>query len=77
MKYCRMLGHELPFSYCRKPGSEVFCRKIRDCWHADIEIDTFLTEHFSNEQIESALSPPRPKVSTLVDLIARAQKSTE
>ncbi|MBN2050519.1 MAG: hypothetical protein JW760_08760 [Spirochaetales bacterium] len=30
--YCGMLGHQVPFSYCRKPGSEVSCSRIAGCW---------------------------------------------
>ncbi len=74
--YCRTLGHEIPFSYCRKPGQELFCRKIRDCWFKKFDITSFLNEHFSKEQIEQALSPPKQKMSSLMELVAQAKQRT-
>lgn len=33
-----------------------------------------MREHYSREQIEKILSPPPDKVTTLIDLIQRAQQ---
>ncbi len=74
--YCRTLGHEIPFSYCRKPGQDLFCRKIRDCWLNRFDITSFINEHFSKEQIEQALSPPKQKITSLMELVAQAQRRT-
>ncbi|OPZ99531.1 MAG: hypothetical protein BWY71_00959 [Planctomycetes bacterium ADurb.Bin412] len=71
---CRMLGHEVPFGYCRQGCGELPCRKIFDCWFEVFPVEEFMREHYSREQIEKILSPPPDKVTTLIDLIQRAQQ---
>jgi hypothetical protein len=71
--YCRALGHRVPFSYCRKPGKELFCRNILSCWSGTFDVTAYIEEHFTREQIEGALTPPKPKIASLVELIQRAQ----
>lgn len=73
VRYCRMLGHEVPFSYCRKPGKEQFCRHIVNCWFEKFDIQAYLAEHFTEEQIQAAITPPAPKVESLLSLIERAK----
>ena len=74
MMYCRMLGHEVPFSYCRIPGQDLFCRKIADCWMGRIDIRTYLAETFTEEEIARASAPPAPKIVSLTELIRKAQE---
>ncbi len=75
--YCRMLGHHLSFSYCRRPGNRLFCSRIVACWGEQLDITAYLEEHFSREEIQEAMSLPKPKMASLVDLIQQAQKRTE
>lgn len=75
MIYCRMLGHQVPFSYCRKGASSLPCRKIFDCWHQIFDIEQFMKDHYTQEQINSILSPPKPKVMTLIEMIQKAQQT--
>lgn len=72
--YCRMLGHEVPFSYCRQPGSPLVCRNIRSCWEEKIDIEAFLTHHFTKEELEKAFAPREDKLTTLVKLIRKAKE---
>jgi hypothetical protein len=74
--YCRALGHHVPFSYCREPGNRLFCSRIAACWGEKIDVPSFLETHFSADEIRQALSPPRPKMSSLVDLIRQARERT-
>jgi len=71
--YCRMLGHEVPFSYCRKGISELPCRRVFDCWFQLFDVKSFMKTHFTDEQIQSILQPAKPKMVSLVDLIRQAQ----
>ena len=75
--YCRMLGHEVPFAYCRQGASGRPCRKIFDCWFETFEIEQFMRDHFTEEQISALLAPPKPKMLSLVELIRRAQETTK
>ena len=70
---CAMLGHLVPFTYCKAPGSDFPCRKILDCWHERIDIAAFLNEILSPEEIESITAPPKPKVMQLLELVQKAK----
>jgi hypothetical protein len=76
-KYCRMLGHEIAFSYCRQGASARPCRKIFDCWFETFDIEGFMKEHFAAEELQAILAPPKLKMTSLVELIRQAQKNAE
>jgi hypothetical protein len=73
MSHCPMLGHEVPFSYCRKGAVGQPCRKIFDCWFQSFDIEQFIREHYTEDQIHAFLSPPKPKMATLLELIRNAE----
>lgn len=73
--YCRMLGHHVPFSFCRAQADGRPCRKILDCWFEKFDIRSFLSEHFTEEQIDAFLTPPKPKMATLLELIEKAKQN--
>jgi len=75
--YCRLLGHEVPFSYCRRPGSDVFCKNITGCWEGRIDIHSFLAANYTSEQIAQAFKPKAPKIVSLLDLIQKAKENRE
>jgi hypothetical protein len=70
---CPMLGHLVPFTYCREPGAPLPCRKIMDCWHERFDIVAYLNEICTLEEIEAITAPPKPKVSQLMELIQKAK----
>jgi len=37
-------------------------------------IEEFIRQHYSQEEIDQILSPPKPKITTLVELIEKAKK---
>lgn len=69
-----MLGHLVPFTYCRAPGTELPCRRITQCWHERIDIMSYLQEILSPEELEAVLSPPKQKVTQLLELIRKARE---
>lgn len=72
---CRRLGHELTFGYCRRPGGELPCSKIFDCWFEIFDVEGFIRQHYPEDQIQQILAPPQPKMASLLDLIQQAQKN--
>jgi hypothetical protein len=75
---CPQLGGEVPFQYCRTVNEDLPCRRIIICWEFRFEIAKFLSEHYSIDQIEQALSPPKKsRVETLIELIEKAKKLKE
>ncbi len=71
--YCRMLGHYLPFSYCRSLKEGLPCHKIVDCWFERLPIKEFIAEHYSEDDLEKALTPPQPKMASILSLIEKAK----
>jgi hypothetical protein len=70
---CRMLGHQVPFSYCRLLNSGLPCSRILDCWFERFDIEDFMKRHYSEEELKKILSPPKPKITTLIELIEKAR----
>lgn len=73
--YCKKLGHFLTFDYCRQEHQLTPCPKIRDCWFTKIEIDQFLADHYTDEELTSVVNKPQAKIFTLVELIQQAKKN--
>jgi hypothetical protein len=71
--YCRMLGHHLAFTYCRQVKDGLPCHKIKDCWFEQIPIEDFLKAHYSPEQIAKALTPPGPRLASILELVEQAK----
>ena len=74
--YCRMLGHYVPFKYCRTVNDDIPCRKIKDCWFEILDIDGYIKENYTESEREQMLASPPDKISTIVDLIKKAQKKS-
>ena len=71
---CPLLGHSVPFSYCRILGNLLPCHKVLDCWHEIFDIQAYIHEFYSKEEIERFLAPPQPKINQILDLIKQARK---
>ena len=72
---CPMLGHDVPFSYCRAPGAPRPCRRVFDCWWETFDIRGFVCSHFSEEDVRQITAPRPDKAATIVELIRRAQNA--
>jgi hypothetical protein len=70
--YCRMLGHEVTFSYCRTVREGLFCHRILDCWFERIPVREFVERFYSPGEREIAFRPPESRMVTLYDLIRKA-----
>ncbi len=75
---CLQLGGEVPFQYCRTINEGLPCRNTILCWEFRLEISRFLSEHYSTDQIQRALSPPtKSRVEAIIELIEKAKKIKE
>lgn len=76
---CPRLGSAVNFEYCTACGDENLpCFKVFDCWWEHFDVVAYLKERLSEEQFDRlAKSKPKPKVSSLVDLIEQAKKRIE
>jgi hypothetical protein len=69
---CPMLGHLVPFSYCRECNDLLPCRKIVDCWSHQMDVHKFLNSRYSPEEIGRILAPPKPKMLQLIEMARKA-----
>ena len=76
-RHCRLLGHEIRFGYCRLLPEGRPCRMIVDCWQGSFDVISFLNERYSREEIEAFLAPPKPKLTSIIELIERAKRAAE
>ncbi len=76
--YCRMLGHYIPFKYCRTQQNGIPCSKIRDCFFERIPIQEYIENNFTGEEKQAMFSAPPAKMHSILELIEKAkQKSTK
>lgn len=72
-----MLGHDLHFSYCRQPGRDLPCSRIGDCWYETFDVEKFIRAVFTEDEVKQILAPPKPKMTSLIELIQQAKKAAE
>jgi hypothetical protein len=74
-RHCPRLGGRVRLAYCRDSAtSPPPCDKIRDCWWERLDIDQLLARTLPPEALARlADAPPRGKIATLLELIARAR----
>jgi hypothetical protein len=72
---CRRLGHTVSFAYCRTQEGQTVCPCILDCWWQIFDVQAFLKEYLTDEEFARlAERQPAEKVTTLLDLIRKAQE---
>ena len=76
-RHCRMLGHEIRFGYCRLLPEGRPCRLVVDCWQGSFDVASYLRERYQPEEIESFLGPPKPKITSILELIEKAKKACD
>jgi hypothetical protein len=75
VRRCPRLGGPVGFSYCLRCEAEQPCLKVVDCWWETFDIVHYLRDHFSEDQFARLMNArPKPKLSSLVEVIAQAQQ---
>ena len=72
---CPRVGGEVNFRFCRFENNMLPCRFITGCWQGQVDIEAFLDEHFSDAELSRILSPPKPKMESLVDLMEKGKRT--
>jgi hypothetical protein len=71
---CPRLGDEITFSYCLQESGDFPCSRIVRCWSPFFDVVSFLKEKLTPEKFNSFInSPPRDKVTSLIELIEAAK----
>ena len=71
---CPRVGGEVNFLFCRTENNMLPCRWIVGCWQKRIDINTFINEHYSEEELNQIFRPPKPKIESLLSLVEKAKK---
>jgi hypothetical protein len=74
---CPRIGGEVNFLFCRTENNMLPCRWIIGCWEGRMEIQSFLEDHYTVEELEQIFVPPKSKMKSLVNLVEKAKKSTK
>ena len=75
--YCRILGHHLSFEYCRLQHNGLPCQRVLDCWFEHFPIQDFISAHYTEEQFDIFMTPPKDKMTSLYELIEKAKKRSK
>ena len=78
VRRCPRLGNPVPFDYCEVCGDrEQPCFKILDCWWEHFDVVQYLRDNLTEEQFANvAAARPKPKITSLVELIEQARNRT-
>ena len=74
---CRRLGSDINFEYCRLHAEQGQpCSNIIQCWWERFDVHSFFKEHLTSDQLLALEQPQsRPKITTLMEIIQKAQRS--
>ncbi len=71
---CPRVGGEVNFRFCRFENNMLPCRWIVGCWEMRVDMNKFMTDHYSKEEMDRIFTPPRPKIESLLNLVEKAKK---
>ena len=76
IRRCPRLGNPVPFRYCEVCGDDQQpCFKILDCWWEYFDVVRYLKEKLPEDQFKQLMTAkPKPKITSLVELIEQAKK---
>lgn len=77
---CPRLGGQIRFDYCLAgENNQGPCFKIMDCWWERFDVYHYLEATLPPKQFDALLQkdPPKPKASSLVELIEAARQRTK
>ncbi len=69
-----MLGHTLFFRYCRCMNEGLPCHNILNCWFERLEIESFMAENYSEEELQVIFKAPEMKLVSLAKILRRVKK---
>jgi hypothetical protein len=74
---CPRLGGPVTFQYCRRfAENDLPCWKVFDCWWEIFDVAGFMKEILPETDFQKLMdSKPKPKIVSLVELIARTREN--
>lgn len=74
---CPRIGGYVNFKLCRSENNMLPCRFVVGCWQMQLDINAYLSEYFSKEEMDKAFVPPKPKIESLVATMEKAKQRAE
>jgi hypothetical protein len=71
---CPRIGGYVTFKLCRSENNFLPCRWVVGCWQGQMDMNEFLDENFSGEELDRIFVSPKPKMESLVEMIEKAKK---
>ena len=74
---CPRIGGPVNFAYCTTCGEAGgYCFKVLDCWWETFDVAAHLRETLSEAALAELMAKrPKPKVTSLVEMIAAAREN--
>jgi len=69
--YCRILGHNIAFHYCRTMAEGLPCHRILDCWYELLPIQDFIARNYSQAEQEAIQQEPQSRLAIIAKTINR------
>ncbi len=73
---CPRIGGYVNFKLCRSENNMLPCGFVVGCWQMQIDINEYLSEHFSKEELDKAFVPPKSKLESIVATMEKAKQRT-
>lgn len=75
---CPQLGGPVTFEYCRRMNDKLPCYNLFRCWGEKIDLQTWLTENFTQEEIQQAMAKPaNMRIQSIFDVIQSVKDSSK
>jgi hypothetical protein len=71
---CPRLGGKVNFKCFRIMNDRLPSRWIIGCWQMYIDMNRFLADYYSKDELDRVFAPPKPKVESLVELIEKSKR---
>lgn len=70
---CPPLGGEVPFRHCRRLNGGLPCQRLLGCWQDQLDVLTFLREHYTLEELEPIFHPSKPRLDIMFETVSRVK----
>ncbi|MBZ0256804.1 hypothetical protein K8I31_12130 [bacterium] len=75
---CPQLGGPVTFDYCRRMNKKLPCYNLFRCWGEKLDLQTWLTENFTQEEIQQAMEKPaNMRIQSIFDVIQSVKDSSK
>lgn len=72
---CPQLGGPVNFDYCRRMNKAQPCFNLFRCWGDKLDLQTWLDENFTPEEIQKALAKPANlRIDSIFDVLQTIKK---